>query len=268
MRIIAVDDNELALEELVLAIKAARPKDEVHGFSKPSELLAFTEKHDCHIAFLDIEMWGMNGLQLATALKKTKPMINIIFVTAHAKYMGDAFDLRASGYVMKPATIDAVEREIENLRHPVDKKTGARFFVQTFGNFEVFVYGKPVNFRNSKAKEVFAYLIDRNGAAVSNAELAAALWEDRDYDRGIASQTRKAIYTMIEVLRENNAQDVYVKSRNSIAVDTSKIVCDAYEFWKGDTIAVNAFHGEYMVQYGWAEFTAGLLSEKMYNQST
>ena len=120
MRILAVDDNELALEELVSAIRAARPLDEVHGFSLPSGLLAFAGANDCHIAFLDIEMWGMNGLELAAALKKIKPAINIIFVTAYAKYMDDAFALRASGYVLKPATREAVEREIEKLLHPVD----------------------------------------------------------------------------------------------------------------------------------------------------
>ena len=67
MKILAIDDNELALEELVSAIEEALPSGEVFGFGIPSELLAFAKENDCHIAFLDIKMWGMNGLELARA---------------------------------------------------------------------------------------------------------------------------------------------------------------------------------------------------------
>lgn len=52
MNIIAVDDEELALEGLLDAIRQAAPEAEVHGFSYPEDALAFADGHPCAVAFL------------------------------------------------------------------------------------------------------------------------------------------------------------------------------------------------------------------------
>ena len=54
---------------------------------------------------------------------------------------------------------------------------------KTFGNFELFVNGKPVFFAREKSKEMLAYLIDRRGAVVNKKEIMGILFEDREYDR-------------------------------------------------------------------------------------
>jgi len=96
MNILAIDDNVLALEELVSSIKEACPDDEIHSFSKPSELLDYAKENECDIAFLDIEMWGMNGIELAQKLKEIHAKINIIFVTGYSKYALDSYTVKAS----------------------------------------------------------------------------------------------------------------------------------------------------------------------------
>ena len=260
MKILAIDDQELALASLVAAIKEARPSDEVFAFSDPSELLGFAKDNDCHIAFCDIEMWGMNGLKLALELKKITPEINIIFATAYTEYKGDAMDLRASGYVMKPVTKEAVEREIENLRHPVDRKSDARIFAQTFGNFDVFTYGNALKFSRSKTKELFAYLIDRNGASASTSELCALLWEDKQDSPDLMAYLRKLISDLTNTLRSAGLDDIIVRRHNSIAIVPEKIVCDSYGFMKGDPRSLNAYRGQYMAQYSWAEMTNGIMN--------
>ena len=70
MRIIAVDDEKLALEGLVMAIEEAVPSSEVNGFSKTKLALEFFKENICDIAFLDVEMRGMTGLELAKELKE------------------------------------------------------------------------------------------------------------------------------------------------------------------------------------------------------
>ena len=264
MKILAIDDNELALEELVLIIKELKPSCEVHSFNEPSKLISFARENNCQIAFLDIEIWGMNGLELAVALKKINPAINIIFVTAFSKYAIDSYKLRPSGYLMKPVTKEAVEQEIENLRFPVKIKTDKRVRVFTFGNFEVFVDDKPLVFSRLKSKELFAFLVDRQGASVTTAEIAATLWEERTYNTLIKNQVQVVISDMIKVLKENKIEDIIIKTRNQISIDTAKINCDFYDLLKCETSAVNAFCGEYMVNYGWAEMTTAVLSQKMY----
>jgi len=174
MNILAIDDNVVALRELVSTVKEACPQDDVHGFSKPSELLEFAKENACDIAFLDIEIrGGMNGIELAQKLKEIHGKINIVFVTGYSEYAVDSYTVKASDYLMKPITKEAVYRALENLRNPIQVKSDKRVRVQTFGNFEVFVDGNPVLFTRSKTKELFAYLISRKGALCTHKEIIA-----------------------------------------------------------------------------------------------
>ncbi|MCL2637042.1 MAG: response regulator [Oscillospiraceae bacterium] len=258
MKILALDDSESALKLLTGAIAEACPTAEVTAFNKPSELLEYAKENQCSIAFLDIEVWGTSGLTVAEALKEQNPNINIVFVTAYSEYATEAFELYPSGYVMKPVTKEAIERELENLRYPLDNKSSAQLYAQTFGNFEVFSFGIPIKFKYSKTKELFAYLIDRNGAAINTNELCAVLWEDRQDTSNLKAYLRKLISDLLTALKRIGAEDAVLKRHNSIAVIPQKITCDSYEFMKNNTTRKSAFSGQYMAQYSWAEMTAGI----------
>ena len=58
MKIIAVDDERIALEGLLDVISEAAPNAELRGFEYPEDALDFVDEHDCNIAFLDVEMAG------------------------------------------------------------------------------------------------------------------------------------------------------------------------------------------------------------------
>ena len=66
---------------------------------------------------------------------------------------------------------------------------------------------------------------------------------------------------MKKSLRLYGIEDILIKSWNHLAIDVSKIRCDAYDFEKGDISAINSFHGEYLSNYSWAEFTTGKYSK-------
>jgi len=253
MKILAIDDSSPALKLLTAAITEAQPSAEVFPFGKPSVLLAFARENPCDIAFLDIQMAGMNGLALAKELKDLNPKINIIFVTAHSHYACEALNLYPSGYVLKPVTKEAVDREIENLRHPPEHKSKARIQVKTFGNFDVFSNGVPLKFRYNRSKEMLAYLVDRNGASANTNELCGILWENERDNTNIKSYLRKLMSDLMRVLREAGAEDIIQKHYNSFAIIPEKIDCDSYGFIQGDPKCVNAYNGQYMVQYSWAE---------------
>ena len=65
---------------LEMAIREAKPDADIHTFEKQSLLLEDAKQNGCDIAFLDIHMRGMNGVELAKALKEVNPKMNIIFV--------------------------------------------------------------------------------------------------------------------------------------------------------------------------------------------
>jgi len=255
MKILAIDDSESALKLLINSIAEARPLAQVFAFNKPSELLVFAKENPCDIAFLDIQMWGQNGLMVAKELKDLNPKINIIFVTAYSKYASEAFELHPSGYILKPVTKEAIEREIENLRHPIDLKKNAQIYAQTFGNFEIYSYGNPLKFSYSKTKELVAYLIDRCGAMASINELCAVLWENEVDSENLKAYLRKLISDLLKTLRKIGAEDIIIKHPKNIAIVPDKIICDSYRFMKGDPSYVNSYMGQYMSQYSWAEMT-------------
>jgi len=261
MKILALDDSETALKLLVSAISEALPQADISAFGKPSELLDYAKENSCNVAFLDIKMWGMDGLAVAKLLKEDNPKINIIFVTAYSKYATEAFDLYPSGYILKPVTRESVEREIKNLRHPVDQKSNERIYVQTFGNFEIFSYGTPLKFSYRKTKELLAYLVDRNGACVNMSEICAVLWEDEQDTDNMKAYLRKLTGDLVKRLKEAGADDVILKQHNHIAVRPDRIVCDSYGFMEGNPRFVNAYSGQYMAQYSWAEMTTEFLNK-------
>ena len=260
MNIIAVDDEKYLLADIEKTIKEAIPGAAVTGFRKPKEALEFAKDNNIDVAFLDIKMIGMSGIELAKKLKDIKGNTNIIFVTGYFEYAVETFSIPASGYILKPITKEAVLSAMENLRNPVKVKSEKKVNVQTFGNFDVFVNEKPVVFGRLKSKEAFAYLIDRKGAYVTTAEIAAVLWEDREYDRSLQNQTQVIIAAMMKTLKDNDINDIIIKKRNQITVDKSKIKCDYYDYLNWDAFAVNAYEGEYMANYSWAEMTAGQLA--------
>lgn len=73
MRMLCVDDEPLMLKMLEMAIKEARPDADITAYRKQAELLKDARKNGCDIAFLDIHMRGMNGVELAKELKLSIP---------------------------------------------------------------------------------------------------------------------------------------------------------------------------------------------------
>ena len=240
MKILCLDDEQLALQMLEMCVKKVKPDAEVLAFDDQDDLLEEAEKNGCDVAFLDIHMRGMNGVEVAKRLKQSNPKMNIIFVTGFSEYKADAMDMRASGYIMKPVTKEEVARELEELRFPIIPKNDALLKVQCFGNFDVFLPdGTPVHFERSRSK-------DR--------EIAAALFEDEPYDNNQQSYVQTLISAMMKSLKKVGAQKAVNKSYNALSVNPAVLDCDYYRFAELDAGAVNAYANEYMSQYYWADF--------------
>lgn len=265
MRIMAVDDEKLALEALVSAVKKASPESDIVSFRSPQQVLDYVENETVDVAFVDIEMRVMNGIELAKRLKQKNPSINLIFATGYGEFREQAFDLHASGYITKPITSEKVLNELQNLRYsPSDgikkyempEDNGKKLlYCQTFGNFEVYIKGKPVNFKYEKTKELLAYLVDRSSVCTS-AEIISALWEDDNHE----SYLRNLKRDLMSTFESEGCSDVIVNQWGKLGIIPDKISSDLYEWKKGNPAAINAFRGEYMAQYSWAEFSIGFFN--------
>ncbi|MBO6146815.1 MAG: response regulator [Lachnospiraceae bacterium] len=264
MKILAVDNERLALESLCRAIKSTVPEAELVSSGNSTEAYELAKDIVPDIAFLDIEMPGLNGIDLAKKIKSdVNPMINIIFTTGYSEYIETAFmELRSSGYILKPVTVDKISLEIKNLRNPISPVGSKRCIVRAFGTFEVYIDEKPVNFHYSKTKELFAYLID-NGGMCTNSELQENLWEDEGSITDHRSYLQNLISDLNKTLARHSCRDIILKRYGAIGIDRTKIYCDYYEYLTGNPAVINAFRGEYMTQYSWAEDTLASLSRPL-----
>lgn len=251
MKILVVDDEKLQLLRLEESVKNVLKDSEVVAYTNPLKALEENKNNQIDITFLDIEMPGLNGIMLAKKLKSINPKINIIFVTAYDNYAIDAMQIHASGYISKPVNESKVQKEVDGLRYPIELHTSKKLKIKCFGNFEVFYDGKPLRFSYSKSKEVFAYLVDREGSTVNVNELNAVMWEEdhKSYLRNLLSDIQKT-------LKAIDCEDVFVKNHNGYAIDTSKVECDAYEYKNNNPDAIRMYRGEYLIQYSWAFFEA------------
>lgn len=260
LRILAVDDERIGLAALMGAIKQVNGESELYGFRTAGEALELAGKVKLDVAFLDINLRGKtNGVELAEAIKKIHPRINIVFCTGYDEYQQEAFGMRASGYILKPVTVEKIRAELENLRYGTAESTHENgknvLEIRTFGNFEVFADGLPMKFKYEKTKELLAYLVDRKGAFCSNGEIAVALWEDEDHE----SYLRGMKKDLVDHLKAINQEEAVVVQRGRIAIVPSAVNCDYYRYLDGDDSVIKQYRGEYMNQYSWAEITNGSL---------
>ena len=258
MRILLVDDEDMALKHLSSVVSEVALDADIMCFDDCDNAIAEAKRKNFDVAFLDISMPEKDGLSLAKELKDIYKDTNIIFVTGYSEYALDAIRLHCSGYVLKPALKEDIEDALANLRTPV-KYNENKLRVQCFGSFEVFYKNEPVRFVRSKAKEIFAYLIDRRGASADTGELCAILWGDTAADESNRHYFRNLISYIRKTLKECNAEDVFICKRNHFAVNVRKLECDYYKYLEHDVAAVNSYKGEYMSQYSWAEMTLAAL---------
>ena len=119
--VILVDDEQLALDVNVPMMQRLIPDAEVLGLTTGREALELARSKHIDAAFLDIDLAHENGMDLAASLMEIYPRINIIFLTGHPDYMKHAFDIHASGYILKPMTPEDFAHEISHLRYPVER---------------------------------------------------------------------------------------------------------------------------------------------------
>lgn len=264
MYILLVDNDPYALRALAFEIRKIFPDATLQAEQNPSAALQWVKERRVgeHIAyvFLETRFDSFSGIELASQIKELHPDVHLLFCTDHTVHAYEAFCLHAKGYLRKPVSAGMIT-DVLNEMIPDWQKTALssqkRVEIHTFGHFEVYVGKTHLVFEREKAKELLAYLVDRCGSSVTTEQIAAVLWENQEYNRNLKNKTTTVISSLRSTLRKAGIEDILVKTWNHLALDTTKVHCDSYDYEKRDIDAMNAFRGEYMVNYSWAEFTTG-----------
>ena len=116
--VIMVDDNKVILNGGLQIIEQVIPNASVTGFTKPSEAVDFAKANRVALAFLDIEMGTVSGLNVCRELLEINPRTNVVYLTAYSEYSLDAWDTGAIGFMVKPLTVEGVRKQLEKLKYP------------------------------------------------------------------------------------------------------------------------------------------------------
>lgn len=267
MKYLVLDDEILAAEYLAALICEVDEKAEVVTEINPLKSLELAEQQ-FHVCFIDIQMPGLNGIEFANKLKKLYPKTNFIFVTGYSDYMGEAFKVDASDYIMKPANVEQIRHALENLRYSVPEGLGEeekkRIQITCFGNFDILIDGKPVKFKFDKTKELLAYLVHRKGARCTSKEIIVNLWEEEGHD----SYYRMLKKDLQDVLNNLGCGKIIYSERGQIGLSNLEYIqCNYFKWGENIVEGRKLYHGEYMAQYSWGkEVNAFIEMDKYQNK--
>ena len=278
MKVVLVDDEQLALDILERMIRKVGGIDIVGAFQDPLQALDFIKEAAVDVVFLDISLPEINGLEIAEKLIEHQSHIHIVFVTAYEEHAVKAFELNALDYLVKPFTHDRLQSTIEriqSMRHQIPKSTvnldQEHLHIQVLGHLSFKSSENQYtsfNWRTLKAQELFLYLLHNKDLLVRKSILIELLWPDMDYERATS-----LLYTTVYYVRKNlrkfnnyltlkNATEGYVLETNRVILDVEQWEHLTYDLSpvNKDSIhqhvqVMSLYRGAYLeaYDYWWAE---------------
>lgn len=251
MNVIYVDDELPAIQNFRFTVENFSEIKELHTFQNGEEAVQFAQNRAVDVAFLDMEMPGIHGLELAKALKNCVPNMRIIFVTAFSQYALEAFAVDAIGYLLKPYTADDIHKELSKCSYkPLPSH---RVVIQTVPGLSITVDGVPLSSLGGKPREMLALLIDKAEQGFTVGECIACLWPERQADSGTQSLYRMTWKRMANALEAAGIGDVLRTSGDRRYLKTEEVDCDLYRILAGNKQAASRYNGIYLQEYAWAE---------------
>lgn len=272
MKLIYVDDEKMALENFRYDTQDRDDVSDVQFFTNPKEALEYVKTHRVDAAFLDITMPEMDGIELAGYLKAAQPDLEIVYVTGYSDYAHQAYKVGGRAYLTKPYLDEELEQTFTLLKklvgkvsesQPVEEAVMKGVFIRTFVNFDLLIDGLPVVFKNAKAKELLALLVDYRGSSLAGNQIFHKLWEEKEYDATTSTYVRRTLRALKEQLEELGILDILISHRNAHSINPGTFVCDYYETMKGSEVYLHEYNGYYMQQYYWAEESIAIVESKI-----
>ncbi|MFD2673517.1 response regulator [Marinicrinis sediminis] len=237
-------DDEVHAVNLLQYLLAQIPEVQVMGSSeRPQIALDEIKQLKPDLAFLDIEMPGMMGIELGSLLRQALPTLEIVYTTAHQQYAVEAFEQDAMDYILKPIDqnrlVNTIQR-IEKRRQRQNQKSvrSMNMHVQMLGAFDIYSeQNQRLKWRTAKEKELFAYLLVKGKNGVHRDELLEVLWPEEDYQRAkgylhtCVSYIRKDLRALGYSKMLTYASEKYYLDQTAMTIDYAKCL-EWVENWR------------------------------------
>ena len=263
MRTIVVDDEKIMLT-LFGRLSSDIPDINIVGeFGNAEDAISYALENPVDLAFLDVELPVIDGIQLAYRLRLIRRDILIVFVTAHEEYVWQFNRVGGDYYVLKPYTKETLEMAMEKIRL-LARRQEKRLYIQTFGRFMVTEDGRPLRL-TGKAKEILALIVTRRGKEISNEEIYSTIWEGREYSNEQMSVFYNALGRLRKALKEEGYENLLITTPRGQMVNTDLFDCDYYAWQDGNMNRRDKFEGEFMSEYSWGEYILADITHESMN---
>jgi len=233
LRVVIVDDEAPVLELMERFIEKDEQAKVIGKFLLPSEAIEHIKELKPDAVFLDIEMPGMNGIELAGRLIEEDENLEIVFVTAYSQYALETFKVNALNYIMKPVSVKEIAKTLlrisryKNIVTPIQKKE--EFRIKCFGGFEVMnAFGMPVKWISKKSSELLAFFIMNRNCKMDKWTIGEALWPEAS-EQQVTRNFHTTLFRLRKTLKE---EGIPIKicsekgSREGYLCDIGQLNCD------------------------------------------
>ncbi len=233
LRAILVDDEPVILKKLKSIMEENEHIEVVGAYTDPMDALRDIPEAAPDCAFLDIEMPGLSGIELAERLMSLGPELEIVFITAYNHYAAQAFDVNAIDYLLKPIRPERLNRAVSRLlekRSLNPKPIESTCKVWCFGMFEVATGGNAIKWSRSRARELLAYLLQHEGRWLSKYRLCEELWPGYSPEQAL-SYLQICLHALRKTLREAGCVQIAIEySNDRYAIRVKEACWDQRQF--------------------------------------
>ncbi len=262
MRAIIVDDEPIMISSFVRLSRDIPDLQIIGRFEDPAEAFEFVKTASVDLAFLDVRMPVMNGIELAKKIREINPEILIVFISAYDEYIRESNQIGGDYYIVKPYKKEILEMVMDRLRL-IARRQDREIYIQMFGKFNVLRNGTPIPL-SGKAKEIFALVVSRRGKLISNREIFSIIWENRSYSNENMTVYYNALRRLKNTLKNEGIDNLLLSNHNCQMVNTELFDCDYYSWQDDDMQSRDRFEGEFLSEYSWGE---SILANIMWKES-
>ena len=219
---LCVDDEPIMLKLLQKAVEASPDIDAVAAFEKAGDALAWAQTHHFDVAFLDIELHGISGTEIARRLREKSPYLPIIFCTGYSEYALDAMRLHADGYLLKPIHAEDVQNELD--RFNGKSRTKPLLYILNNGMTFKNKNGEAFAFRRGRTYDLVRLLIEAGGEPLTKEELCDKLFDSvsGSFERN-SNYFSKLAGDLSATLALHGADELLIKVANRYTLDMKRI---------------------------------------------
>ena len=226
MKVLICDDNSIDIENIKRAIKLSKKKSiielDITCFSRGYNVINCEEKFD--LAFVDIEMPGVNGLSVTQHLKRINPNIIVFIVTSYQSYLDKAMDLNVFRYISKPIELKRFQESLNtaiDLYHQSTENIVLEYYDECYNIFTTDILYLTIEKRKTKIVTTEREYITRDKFDI---------WKKRMLKYDYFAQTHYSfIVNLRNVIKFDKSQATLIQNNKTINIPISRACYSSFK---------------------------------------